>query len=151
PFVVSETAPDIEGFAASPPRIGKHGTETVTFAMDRDLGPQGSLAVAFGGQPMTCSQTGAAPTILFTCTYAMTGAEIQDRTEQIVAITADATDAAGNTTRKSASVIVDFRAPSLVGATVSPPVARDGSVVALAVTTDEALSSPAGLEWTMGR
>lgn len=151
--VVDPIAPSISALAVSPARLRADGTLTVTFDVSEPAAP-GSLSVMVGANPMTCGAY-ADTSPRYTCTRAVLGTEIPTGTEAAQTIVATLTDAAGNRSTRSTSVLFDFRPPAVAEATVAytapdasylPTVARAkaGTRVTVAVLADEALGGSGG-------
>ncbi len=111
-------------------------TLTVTFTAsentaegtDDDRNP----LVTLGDTPLTCTHT----ELTFTCSHTITG----DEPEGLNLIQVQIKDLAGNVGYASSPLEIDYSAPALLSAQVSPESAKLGDEVVLSLTFDEALS-----------
>ena len=78
----------------------------------------------------------------YSCTYAMTGAEIASGEEVSQTVLVALTDAAGNRGQAVSGLVFDFKAPVLVSAAPSPSSAKHGDVLAYTVNVSEKLAAP---------
>ena len=132
-FNIDNTVPVVAIQTVAPARIGRTGTATVTFTINEVA----AISATIGGLDLTCTSTGVAPSIAYSCTRDMVGDEIPVGSEASQAIVVRGTDLAGNTGSDQASMVFDFRAPGVVDVDITPLAARNGSTVFVTVTLDE--------------
>ncbi|MBI5529277.1 MAG: hypothetical protein HY897_23375 [Deltaproteobacteria bacterium] len=119
----------------------KDGVVTVKFTVSEPLAaaPVVSLALAPDPLPLVLDPSSAGQDYVYT--YAATGGESEDAAG--IGLTVDLADAAGNTANVALEKIVlfDFIVPALVGVpTVTPAVARKGSMVTVGFEASETLT-----------
>lgn len=100
--------------------------------------PPGFIAT-IGGRPFdSCVEDGTPNDLL--CSYRVRGPGPEREPEGTTAISVVARDTAGNTGFAGASVVIDFTAPALASATVSPALARPGDNVVISLVANEPLA-----------
>jgi hypothetical protein len=136
-FAVDNSVPQVEQLTASPARIRGAGTVTVSF----NASEAGSVVTTLGAQAMSCgAYQSSSPN--YTCTYAMTGAEIAAGTEAAQTVLVRVTDAAGNLGQAVGGVVFDFKAPAVVSSSPNPASLKGGDTLVYTVNVSEKLAAP---------
>jgi hypothetical protein len=141
----------------TPDRIRNTGTVGVDFDA-QELAT--TLTVTVGGRPMRCDAPAGVPPH-YHCWRAMVGDELAAGSEAAQSVVVSVTDAAGNRTTASGSVVFDFRPPGVASAALAyaapdaspiPTVARAavGARVTLTALADEALAGTPALAARLG-
>ncbi|MBI5526160.1 MAG: hypothetical protein HY897_07480 [Deltaproteobacteria bacterium] len=117
-------------------RAAGHDRVTVSFHATENVGT--GLAVAVGGQSMTCgAPTGTPPDLVYACACDVQAGD----TDGIKEIAIQAPDAAGNTAFGSGSVEYDFTPPVVTSSGGSPDPAGLGRVLVYTLNASEPLLS----------
>ena len=157
PPVVTLVSLSVGGVVAQgTPRIPRiQNTELVALVDVLEAHPAGApsvrLSTAAGPVPLTCQTVagGTGGAQRWRCRHLTTLAEAANGDERVETLTVEQQDTAGNRAAPvTASVVFDYRRPSLAGVSISPsPAARDALAV-LRISASEPLAAPPVLGWT---
>jgi alpha-tubulin suppressor-like RCC1 family protein len=145
PFTVDASPPVVQGLSSAWPAYGPAGDRdvvTIRFQAQDAEGGAVTVAARLGTWPLACVEETAGA---YLCQRPLTGAE----PDGSYAVTAWATDQAGNVGSASLVVQVDGAPPGVVAVVVSPSLVGLGQVLRVTVTTDEELASTSAV-WLDG-
>ena len=143
---VDSRAPEITGLTITGPRAVplKHFAlgDVVTLDFSVDEVPGSPPDVRIAGQAANCT-TNPPPTVTVRCTFTVSSGLIPADSEEYVPVVVRVVDAAGNAGLANDSVLIDFKAPAVIGNGVrfAPSIAGRGDAVTLTLTIDEPLAA----------